>query len=100
MSTAKPTPDYQAGSGRVDIAATTKNTVVATGSAYLGIHSPTKEPGAKPERTLTYTNAGDAPVTLTLRSTTRTSRRHVVNVRRATAGQRRVRSSGTSSSGS
>jgi subtilisin family serine protease len=69
VSTAKPTPDYtpyQAGSGRVDIAAATRSTVFATGSAYLGIHSPTKEPGAKPQQTLTYTNAGDAPATLTL----------------------------------
>jgi hypothetical protein len=69
VSTAKRTPDYspyQAGSGRVDIAAATKGTVFATGSAYLGIHSPTKEPGARPERTLTYTNTGDAPVTLAL----------------------------------
>ncbi|WP_239117018.1 S8 family serine peptidase [Planotetraspora phitsanulokensis] len=69
VSTAKLTPDYgpyEAGSGRVDVAAATKGTVFATASAYLGIHSPSKEPDAKPERTLTYTNMGDAPVTLDL----------------------------------
>ncbi|MBP2706978.1 S8 family serine peptidase [Microbispora sp. RL4-1S] len=69
MSSAKLTPGYgpyQAGTGRVDVAAATRAAVVATGSAYLGIHSPTKEPDARPEGTLTYTNTGDAPVTLDL----------------------------------
>src|SRR5262249_38474844 len=53
ISTAKETPDYgpyDAGSGRVDIAAATAATVFATGTAYLGIHPLGDEPPGPVER--------------------------------------------------
>ncbi|WP_307834108.1 S8 family serine peptidase [Paractinoplanes lichenicola] len=70
VSTAKPTPDYspyEAGSGRLDIAATTKATVFASASAYLGIHPLQDEPTGTTERPITYTNSGATPVDLDLK---------------------------------
>ncbi|MGI5142560.1 S8 family peptidase [Streptomyces sp. CA-106110] len=69
VSTSKPTPDYtafQAGAGRVDVAAATKATLFATGTVSLGRHPWPAEPGATADKTVTYTNTGDAPVTLDL----------------------------------
>ncbi|GAA1656686.1 S8 family serine peptidase [Actinoplanes couchii] len=67
VSTAKQTPDftaYEAGSGRLDIAATTKATVFATGTAYLGAHE--LGDGTKAEQPITYTNTGATAVDLNL----------------------------------
>ncbi|WP_328323070.1 S8 family serine peptidase [Kribbella sp. NBC_00382] len=69
VSTAKPTPTYnpyQGGNGRLDIAATSKATVFATSSAYSGHYAWPVEPGTVVDRDITYTNTGDAPVTLDL----------------------------------
>ncbi|MGW4643633.1 S8 family peptidase [Sphaerisporangium sp. NPDC004334] len=69
VSTTKPTPDHsiaQAGSGRLDIAATTAATVFATGSAFAGFHAYPAPAGATSAKEITYTNTGDAPVTLDL----------------------------------
>ncbi|MGW9025479.1 S8 family peptidase [Streptomyces sp. NPDC055722] len=69
VSTSKPTPDYtafQAGAGRVDVAAATKATLYATGTVSLGEHAWPAEPGATADKTVTYTNLGDAPVELDL----------------------------------
>ncbi|SDT02830.1 S8 family peptidase [Actinoplanes derwentensis] len=70
VSTAKQTPDlsaYEAGSGRLDIAATTTATVFATATAYLGIHPLSDEPTGTAEQPITYTNTGTAAVDLDLR---------------------------------
>ncbi|XVV15888.1 S8 family serine peptidase [Actinoplanes sp. CA-131856] len=72
VSTAKETPDYnayEAGSGRLDIAATTKATVFASASAYLGIHPVEDEPSGTVERQITYTNVGGSAVDLDLAAT-------------------------------
>ncbi|WP_218854647.1 S8 family serine peptidase [Paractinoplanes atraurantiacus] len=72
VSTAKETPDYsvyEAGSGRLDIAATAKATVFATASAYLGIHPLQDEPSGIVERQITYTNTGPSAVDLDLEIT-------------------------------
>ena len=69
VSTAKETPDYgpyEGGSGRVDIARTSKATVFATASTYLGAHPRNGEPTGATERQITYTNTGSAAVTLGL----------------------------------
>ncbi|WBQ02254.1 S8 family peptidase [Kribbella sp. CA-293567] len=69
VSSAKPTPDYnpyQAGNGRLDIAATSKATVFATSSAYSGHHGWPVAQGKVVDREVTYTNNGDAPVVLDL----------------------------------
>jgi subtilisin family serine protease len=69
VSTAKETPDhgpYDAGSGRLDIAATSRATVFATATAYLGIHPLSDEPTGTAERPITYTNTGTAAVDLDL----------------------------------
>ncbi|MGW0630956.1 S8 family peptidase [Streptomyces sp. NPDC002758] len=69
VSTSKPTPDYtafQAGAGRVDAAAATKATLFATGTVSLGEHAWPAEPGETADKTVTYTNTGDAPVALDL----------------------------------
>jgi subtilisin family serine protease len=69
VSTAKETPDdnaYEGGSGRVDIAATSKATVFASASAYLGIHPIEDQPTGTTEKQITYTNTGAADVTLDL----------------------------------
>ncbi|WP_203733494.1 S8 family serine peptidase [Paractinoplanes durhamensis] len=68
ISTAKETPDYgpyDAGSGRLDIAATTTATIFATGTAYLGIH-PLDEPSGPVTQPITYTNTGLNAVDLDL----------------------------------
>ncbi|MEV5897389.1 S8 family serine peptidase [Nonomuraea fuscirosea] len=69
VSTAKPTPDYtaaEAGSGRLDIAATSAATVFATASAFAGHRSYPVEAGTTSTKDVTYTNLGEAPVTLDL----------------------------------
>ncbi|MGW4787067.1 S8 family serine peptidase [Streptomyces sp. NPDC004230] len=69
VSTSKPTPAYtafQAGAGRVDIAAASKSTVYATGTVSLGEHTWPADPGATVDKTVTYTNVGDSAVTLDL----------------------------------
>ena len=43
-----------------------KSTVFATGCAYSGFHTWPHEPGEKSTKEVTYTNTGDAPVTLDL----------------------------------
>ncbi|MEU6343423.1 S8 family serine peptidase [Streptomyces sp. NPDC046977] len=68
ISTTALTPQYnpyEAGSGRLDIAATIRNTVFATGSvhAYQSFSAPA---GEKSDKTVTYTNTGGSPVTLHL----------------------------------
>ncbi|MET9478533.1 S8 family serine peptidase [Streptomyces sp. NPDC002922] len=69
ISSAKATPQYtlyQAGAGRVDVAASVRDTVFATGSAYAGYDLWPHEPGEKDDKEVTYTNTADAPVTLNL----------------------------------
>ncbi|MFB7177292.1 S8 family serine peptidase [Streptomyces sp. NPDC056257] len=69
VSTTKATPQYSpfaGGSGRLDIAATTKATLLATGSVAFGRHAWPTEPGLTVDREITYTNTGDSPVTLDL----------------------------------
>jgi subtilisin family serine protease len=62
------TTAYQAGAGRVDVGASLRATISATGSAYLGFDAwPATSTTA--ERPVTYTNSGDAPITLDLRET-------------------------------
>ncbi|MFB7515253.1 S8 family serine peptidase [Streptomyces sp. NPDC056144] len=57
---------YALGAGRVDVPAALDATVTATGSADLGFASWPYEENAPVTRTVTYTNASDAPVELTL----------------------------------
>ncbi|MEU6347516.1 S8 family serine peptidase [Streptomyces sp. NPDC046977] len=69
VSTAKATPTYtpyQAGAGRLDAAAAVHASVFATVSAYSGFHTWPAEPGETDVQKVTYTNVGDAPVTLDL----------------------------------
>jgi subtilisin family serine protease len=69
ISSAKATPQYtpyEAGAGRVDVAAAVRDTVFATGSAYAGYHLWPHKPGEKDDQEVTYTNTADAPVTLHL----------------------------------
>jgi hypothetical protein len=72
MSTSKQlsgTTAYQVGAGRVDLAAATTSTVVATGSAYLGfVAYPHPDPAPR-SRTITYTNTGASAVQLDLAET-------------------------------
>ncbi|MFF3559944.1 S8 family serine peptidase [Streptomyces sp. NPDC002574] len=56
---------YQAGSGRLDIAAAVKATVVASGAAFAQVHYP-YTPGQTVRRDVTYTNISADPVTLDL----------------------------------
>ncbi|WP_236048203.1 S8 family serine peptidase [Paractinoplanes ovalisporus] len=68
VSTAVTTPDtpvYAQGAGRVDLARAVTQTVAGTGVADFGLHA-LGDPAAT--RTVTYTNAGSVPVTLTLKS--------------------------------
>ncbi len=58
---------YQTGAGRVDVDAAQRATFSATGSAYLGFDAWPGGDGTVAERAVTYTNSGDAPVTLDLR---------------------------------
>jgi subtilisin family serine protease len=57
---------YAVGAGRVDVAAATRATVSATGSAYFGFFGWPHDAAAPVERAVTYTNSGDDPVTLEL----------------------------------
>lgn len=69
ISSTKATPQYtpyQAGAGRLDVAAAVRDTVFATGSAYAGYHLWPHQPGEKDDKEVTYTNTADAPVTLDL----------------------------------
>ncbi|MGC4770081.1 S8 family serine peptidase [Micromonospora sp. DT44] len=69
VSTVKATPDYtpyQAGAGRVDAVAAVHATVFATPSAYSGFQGWPQQPDATVDRTVTYTNVGNAPVSLKL----------------------------------
>ncbi|MEV4346860.1 S8 family serine peptidase [Actinoplanes sp. NPDC049596] len=69
VSTAKTTPDtpvFSQGAGRVDLARATIQKVAGTGVADFGLHQLGGSPVTK---TVTYTNAGTAPVTLTLQDT-------------------------------
>ncbi|MCO8270322.1 S8 family serine peptidase [Actinoplanes sp. TRM 88003] len=68
VGTARPTPQYtayQAGAGRLDAYAAAHATVFGTVSAYSGFFPYGSTPTAE-DQTLTYTNDGDAPVTLKL----------------------------------
>ena len=69
MSTAKKLDGhtaYQVGAGRVDIPAAIGATVTATGSAYFGFQAWPQSNPAPIDRTVTYTNTGDSPVSLEL----------------------------------
>ncbi|WP_329033914.1 S8 family serine peptidase [Streptomyces sp. NBC_00178] len=69
ISTAAPTPKYtpyEAGAGRLDVAAAVRNTVFATGSAYSGYHLWPHPRGEKTDRSVTYTNIAPTPITLDL----------------------------------
>ncbi|MFC4608415.1 S8 family serine peptidase [Streptomyces maoxianensis] len=69
VSSAKATPSYspyQAGSGRLDALAAMNTSVFATASAYSGFHPWPHKPGQTDAQKVTYTNAGDAPVSLDL----------------------------------
>ncbi|MEO3818472.1 S8 family serine peptidase [Plantactinospora sp. B24E8] len=71
VSSSKATPaysPYQAGAGRVDIPAAVRSTVFGTVSAYSGYQSWPVEPGKVDVQKVTYTNVGDAPVELALRT--------------------------------
>ncbi|GAB3451834.1 S8 family serine peptidase [Actinophytocola sediminis] len=69
VSSAQQVPDagvHQVGAGRLDLARATATPVIATAavSAYL----PWPNTGSQERRTVTWTNSGDAPVTLSLRA--------------------------------
>ncbi|GAA0448755.1 peptidase [Paractinoplanes deccanensis] len=71
MSTSKATPRYPiefGGTGRVDVPAAVDGTLFATGTTFASLRYP-YEPGQRAEQTITYTNTGDAPVTLDLAAT-------------------------------
>lgn len=57
---------YQVGAGRVDLTASIKSAVTATGSSYFGFDAwpHTNEPAVT--RTVSYSNSGSAPLTLKL----------------------------------
>ncbi|MFJ4467806.1 S8 family serine peptidase [Streptomyces sp. NPDC089424] len=68
MSTSKATPDtsaYRGGTGRVDAAAAFGTRLVATGSIDTGLIKWSRDPQPI-ERSVTYTNHGDIPVSLRL----------------------------------
>ena len=68
MSAAKELPGrtpYEVGTGRLDVAAAL-DPISATGSAWSGFLDWPHEGDLPIERTVTYANAGDSPVTLTL----------------------------------
>ncbi|MEU6342895.1 S8 family serine peptidase [Streptomyces sp. NPDC046977] len=56
---------YQGGSGRLDIAAAVKATVVASGAAFAQVRYP-YTPGQTVRKDVTYTNSGAEPITLDL----------------------------------
>ncbi|MFF4650853.1 S8 family serine peptidase [Streptomyces sp. NPDC001380] len=72
MSTAKRLDGYDAyavGAGRLSVPDAVDASVTATGSAYFGFVPWGQADGGRVDRTLTYTNTSDAPVTLHLRET-------------------------------
>ncbi|MEU6089792.1 S8 family serine peptidase [Streptomyces sp. NPDC047085] len=69
VSSVKATPSYtpyQAGAGRLDASAAVHATVFATASAYSGFHTWPPKPAETDVQKVTYTNVGDAPVSLGL----------------------------------
>ncbi|WP_329156886.1 S8 family serine peptidase [Streptomyces sp. NBC_01717] len=69
VSSAKATPSYtayEAGAGRLDALAAVHTSVFATASAYSGLHAWPRKPGETDVQKVTYTNVGDAPVSLDL----------------------------------
>ena len=73
MSTAKPLAGetaYEVGGGRLDLPSTVDGTVLATGSASFGEFDWPHGGDAPVERSVTYTNLGDEPVTLQLSEAT------------------------------
>ncbi|MEU8809111.1 S8 family serine peptidase [Streptomyces violaceoruber] len=56
---------FDAGSGRVDVAAAVRSTLLASGDAFAQAHYP-YTPGQTVRRDVTYTNSGPAPVALDL----------------------------------
>lgn len=69
VSSVKPTSSYtpyQAGAGRLDAFAAVHATVFATVTAYSGFHPWPPKPGETDVKQVTYTNVGDAAVTLDL----------------------------------
>ncbi|MFJ3043117.1 S8 family serine peptidase [Streptomyces tendae] len=56
---------FEAGSGRVDVAAAVRSTLLASGDAFAQTHYP-YTPGQTVRRDVTYTNSGPAPITLDL----------------------------------
>ncbi|MEU4092890.1 S8 family serine peptidase [Streptomyces sp. NPDC026673] len=69
VSSAKATPTYspyEAGAGRLDAAAAVHTSVFATVSAFSGFHGWPQKPGETDVQKVTYTNTGDAPVSLNL----------------------------------
>jgi hypothetical protein len=69
VSSAKATPSYtayEAGAGRLDAPAAVHASVFATVSAFSGFHAWPHKPGETDVQKVTYTNTGDAPVTLDL----------------------------------
>lgn len=56
---------FEAGSGRLDIAAAVKATLFASGSAFAQAHYP-YTPGQTVRKDVTYTNTGSEPVTVDL----------------------------------
>ncbi|MGK5440923.1 S8 family serine peptidase [Micromonospora sp. URMC 105] len=68
VSTTKATPQYdayQAGTGRVDVAAAVRAPIVATGTAYTSVRYETAKAGGS-TRPVTYANTTGAPITLDL----------------------------------
>lgn len=69
MSSAKPLPSYdayQVGTGRLDVAGAVSSPIAATGSVYFGFFDWPHDGDAEISKTVTYTNAGDIPITLDL----------------------------------
>jgi subtilisin family serine protease len=69
VSSAKATPSYtpyQAGAGRVDANAAVHASVFAPAGASSGFHSWPQKPGETDAQKVTYTNVGDAPLSLDL----------------------------------
>ncbi|MFJ7933271.1 S8 family serine peptidase [Sporosarcina sp. NPDC096371] len=60
---------FEGGTGRLDVAAATLGTVRATGALDFGFFDWPHEGDVPVEKTVTYTNEGDEPVTLDLSST-------------------------------
>ncbi|MFJ7933273.1 S8 family serine peptidase [Sporosarcina sp. NPDC096371] len=60
---------YEGGSGRLDVAAATSNTIFAGGSLDFGLYTWPHDGDDPVEKTVTYTNESDSPVTLELSTT-------------------------------